>query len=206
MNCRRASRLSENGPSPPLRSQRSGSLSQALVSAVAAGAMCHPGLQTRVESPGAIAVVMAGEAMVPLRPAGNLAPEECQRARLPVTARRLRAARPGRRTRSTNILTRRNAAVSPVLAGSCRKGSVNRQEFGEGVLDIFHLDGLGEHLEPIDGRKLLSKGALSRTEQDQCREGMPVLLGLVLHVDKCVDRLRPQAVESKMTASEGDSR
>ena len=77
-------------------------------------------------------------------------------------------------------------------------------ELLEGVLNLLHLDRLGEDDEAVVGGKLLSEGLLLGAEQDQRDELMAFLVGLLVHVEKrSIDSSSWPSV-SKMTASTGD--
>ena len=71
MNTTRASRLSLNGPSPPLWSQSAGRASQRVVSASDIRGDAITRSRRLVECPGRVAIVVARVAMVIPRPARN---------------------------------------------------------------------------------------------------------------------------------------
>src|SRR5208337_5190472 len=83
--------------------------------------------------------------------------------------------------------------------------SVQGQELGDRVLDLFQLDWLDQHDEPVAGRQLVLDRRLAGAEQDQGDEGMAVLAGLLMHVGERRDGLGPSPSASKITASVGDS-
>src|SRR5208337_3040293 len=72
--------------------------------------------------------------------------------------------------------------------------SVQGQELGDRVLDLFQLDWLDQHDEPVAARQLVLDRRLAGAEQDQGDEGMAVLVGLLMHVGERLDGLRPETV------------
>src|SRR5271157_3399762 len=72
--------------------------------------------------------------------------------------------------------------------------SVQGQELGDRVLDLFQLDWLDQYNESVAGRQLVLDRVLAGAEQDQGHEGMAVLVGLLMHVRERLDGLGPEPV------------
>src|SRR5271157_302361 len=150
------------------------------------------GSQSAVESPGGITVVMAGETMVLARPAGNLASEKYERSLFGLLPTRLRGQQGRRQQGKSDKRTARQGRRPRGEANG--PDSVQGQELGDRVLDLFQLDWLDQYNESVAGRQLVLDRVLAGAEQDQGHEGMAVLVGLLMHVRERLDGLGAEPV------------
>ena len=77
--------------------------------------------------------------------------------------------------------------LTPTIGRPVR--STGGKELMDRVLDVLHLDRLGEDDELVVGRELLLEIPLAGPEQHEGDELMLVLVGLLVHVDERIDGL-----------------